>query len=257
MNSSVETERLRLNGRQRLTWFAHFFKAFFYQYHREFGVQIANLLPADGVVIDVGAHSGQFAKLFGRLVPQGAVYAFEPSAYALSILRPVLRWRGFRNVRVVPFGLSDKKGSEVLNLPMKKSGTVGFGNAHIGAETRPVAIAQQIGLITLDDFVAREGLEKVDFIKVDIEGWEVNFLRGALGTIGRFRPILLLEVMEHTLTRVGASPGEIFDLLAPLGYRIFRVRERDGYKMVPVEGFAGSADYFFIAEAEAPRIAAA
>lgn len=246
-----------MSFRQRLTWIAHFFKALAYQYHDRFGSLVAPLIPAGGVVVDVGANSGQFAKLFGRMVPQGTVYAFEPGQYALSILRPVIRLRGFRNVRILPVGLSDSNGSETLNVPLKKSGSMGFGLAHIGAETSGRAVAsQRIELRTLDAFVTAENLSRLDFIKVDIEGWEVNFLRGALKTIERFRPMLLVEVAEHIMNRSGRSPAEIFELLAPFGYRIFRVRAREGYVMVPVDGFEGSADYLFIRPEQASRIAA-
>ena len=219
MTSSSRQPGPRLSFRQRLTWAAHFFKALAYQYHRDFGERVAGLIPSDAVIVDVGAHSGQFAKLFARLAPKGRVYAFEPGAYALSILRPVLRLRGFRNVVVVPLGLSDRPGSETLSLPLKKRGSVGFGLAHIGAEiSGRTTIVQQIALTTLDAFAAEQGLARLDFIKVDIEGWEPHFLRGAAATLARFRPVVMIEVAQpaqpttrhigHTSTRkamVGVS----------------------------------------------------
>ncbi len=68
----------KLSFRQRLTWAAHLFKALAYQYHAELSDQIRPLVPDNGVIIDVGAHSGQHTKIFARLVPHGKVYAFEP-----------------------------------------------------------------------------------------------------------------------------------------------------------------------------------
>lgn len=246
-----------LSFRQRLTWLAHFFKALAYQYHRDFGTRIGPLIPAAGVVLDVGAHSGQFAKLFGRLVPQGTVYAFEPGHYALSILRPVLQLRGFRNVRILPVGLSDRAGAETLNVPLKKSGTMGFGLAHLGEDVSGRQVARQrIELTTLDDFAAAEKLQRLDFIKADIEGMELHFLRGAMATIGRLRPALMLEVVPWALSRVDAVPQDIFDLFAPLGYRVFRTREHDGYRFEPVHGFAGAADYLFVPEEKVPLLPA-
>lgn len=240
-----------LSLRQRLTWGAHLFKALFYQYHEEFADCVAPLLPEDGVVIDVGAHSGQFVKLFSRLVPKGRVYAFEPGSYALSILNPVVKLRRLKNVSLVPAGLSDKDGREVLSAPLKKRGTVGFGLAHIGPESRGVALVHEIHLITLDGFVAQENLLRIDLIKVDIEGWEARFLRGALRTIERFRPMILIEVTEETLRRAGHSSAEIFDMLAPFGYSIFKLHQNGRYEMEQVEGFTGGADYFFVPEAKA------
>ena len=256
LTSSSRQPGPRLSFRQRLTWAAHFFKALAYQYHRDFGERVAGLIPSDAVIVDVGAHSGQFAKLFARLAPKGRVYAFEPGAYALSILRPVLRLRGFRNVVVVPLGLSDRPGSETLSLPLKKRGSVGFGLAHIGAEiSGRTTIVQQIALTTLDAFAAEQGLARLDFIKVDIEGWEPHFLRGAAATLARFRPVVMIEVAQPALERAGAAPEEIFAALAPLDYRIFKTREHDAYRMQPVSGFEGSADYLFVPVEMAGRVA--
>jgi FkbM family methyltransferase len=240
-----------LSFRQRLTWGAHLFKALFYQYHTEFAECVAPFLPEDGVIVDVGAHSGQFAKLFSRLVPKGKVYAFEPGGYALSILRPVIKLRRLKNVTLVSLGLSDEEGQEVLSAPLKKRGTVGFGLAHIGPESRGVALAHEIRLVTLDSFMAGEDLRRLDLIKVDIEGWEVRCLRGAIGTIEQFRPMILVEVTEETLGRVGHSAEEIFDMLAPFGYRIFKLHQNGRCEMEEVEAFTGGADYFFIPKAHA------
>ncbi|MEQ8282260.1 MAG: FkbM family methyltransferase [Parvibaculum sp.] len=255
MSSSPSAGAPALSFRQRLTWGAHLFKALFYQYHREFAARIVPLVPEDGVIVDVGAHSGQFAKLFARMVPRGQVYAFEPGGYALSILRPVARLRRLRNVEIVPAGLSDVPGSEVLNVPLKKRGTLGFGLAHIGAELsgRDV-VSQRIALTTLDLFARERNLTRLDFIKADIEGWEPHFLRGARETIARFRPSLMIEVSPKQLAQSGATQEEIFSAFVPLGYRIFKTREHEGYRLHAAGGFDGSADYLFVPEEKASRL---
>lgn len=246
-----------LNARQRLTWSAHLFKALFYQYHSEFTERIAPLVPEDGVIVDVGAHSGQFAKLFARMVPRGRVHAFEPGGYALSILGPVVRFRRLRNVEIVRAGLSDKPGTEVLHVPLKKRGTLGFGLAHIGAELsgRDV-VSQQIELTTLDLFAHERNLTRLDFVKADIEGWEPHFLRGARETIARLRPSVMIEVSPKQLAQSGSTPAEIFSVFAPPGYRIFRTFEREGYRLHPAQGFEGLADYLFVPEEKAACLAA-
>ena len=73
------------------------------------------------MVFDVGAHAGQFAKLFAGLAPRGVVYAFEPSPYALSVLKPALAFNRVRNVRIIPYGLSDMDGEAVLKTPIKSA----------------------------------------------------------------------------------------------------------------------------------------
>lgn len=229
--------------RRRAGWFAHTWKATTQEHHRELHAVFAPHVPKDAVVFDVGAHAGQFSKLFARLAPQGKVYAFEPSAYARSVLEPALAWNRLHHVEIVPMGLSDTDGELVLHTPIKKRGGLGFGLAHLGGddEQRP-SMTQSVKLTTLDGFVAARGLARLDFIKADVEGWEAHILRGGMYTLAAHRPVMFIEVVDSSLSRAGSSPKEIFDRLTPLGYRSLYA---PGF--TPVDGFAGDGDYLFVA----------
>jgi FkbM family methyltransferase len=236
-----------LTFRQRLTWLAHLFKGVAYQYHRDLGTGIQPLISPDSVIVDVGAHAGQHTKLFARMVPRGHVYAFEPGAYARSILNIVFKVRRFSNVTLLPLGLSDATTTETLHVPLKRHGTMGFGLSHLGPQMdgRETA-SEDIQLTTLDQFVKDHALSRLDFIKVDIEGWEAHFLRGAMASIKRFRPAIMMEVVAPVLARAGATPAEIFNALGALDYAVFATEEHDAYRMMPVEGFSLAADYLFV-----------
>lgn len=246
-----------LSFRQRLTWLAHLYKAVAYQYHRDLGREVQALVPQDAVIIDVGAHAGQHTKLFARMAPKGHVYAFEPGVYARSILDIVFKVRRFANVTLVPFGLSDAVTTETLHVPLKRRGSMGFGLSHIGPQTdgRETA-SEDIHLTTLDKFVEEAGISRIDFIKVDIEGWEAHFLRGAMASIEKFRPAIMMEVIEPILARAGSTPAEIFDALLPLDYAVFATAEHDAYRMKSVDGFTGEADYFFVPKERAHLVKA-
>ena len=110
---------MQLTLRQRATYLAHLHKAIFRSYHAQLLPYLARFIPADGTVIDVGAHAGQFTKIFARLAPQGQVYAFEPASYARSILRGVCAVRRLHNVTVVPAGLGAVAGRFDLDIPLK------------------------------------------------------------------------------------------------------------------------------------------
>jgi hypothetical protein len=89
-------------------------------------------------------------------------------------------------------------------------------------------------------------LSRLDFIKVDIEGWEAHFLRGAKETIARFRPAILIEVAEPILRRAGSTPADIFNALQPLDYAVFETFEHADYRMKPTDGLGRGADYLFV-----------
>jgi FkbM family methyltransferase len=229
--------------RRHADWLAHVLKASTQQHHCELARAFQPYVVRDAVVFDVGAHAGQFSKLFARLAPQGQVFAFEPSAYARSILKPAMAWNRLSHVEIVPMGLSDADGSLVLHTPIKKHGGLGFGLAHLGGDQdgRP-AMTQTVDLTTLDGFFARRSLDRLDFVKCDVEGWEAHMLRGGAKTIAAHRPALFLEVVGTSLERAGSCPGEIWDRLTPLGYRALKAPD-----FRPVSGFSGDGDYLFTA----------
>ncbi len=238
-----------LTYRQNLTLAAHLYKAVFKQYHLALRPMFARYISQDATVFDVGAQAAQFTKQFSALAPKGHVYSFEPGAYARRVLTMAVRLRCLRNVEVVPIGLSDRPGEATLTSPIKKSGSIGFGLSHLGRHQgdQPV-LATTVSLTTLDKFVAENGIQTLDFLKADIEGWEIHMLRGGIHTLERFRPPMLLEISENFLARAGSTPADAWNMLCPLGYRASLVRP-DG-TVTPVDSFAGNEDYLFVADRE-------
>lgn len=232
---------MRLTFRQRSDWVAHVLKAGFQQHHRELIPFFAPHISEDSVIIDVGAHAGQFARLFSGMAPKGQVWSFEPSEYARSVMTSAAAIRRIDNITLVPMGLSDAPGELVLHTPVKKAGGLGFGAAHLGEDdgSRPT-IAQTVRLTTLDAFVAERGIARVDFIKADIEGWELHALRGAEQVLARDEPALFLEVSDAHLVRAGESAQGLFDWLGARGYAAYSTdRQR-------VEIYVEPGDFLFL-----------
>ena len=233
---------VHLSFRQRLTFCAHLFKAVAKQHHRELVPLLERHISVDAVVVDAGAHAGQLTKLFARIARRGQVHAFEPSSYARAVLERVVRWRALANVEVHAVGLSDAPGEAVLRIPVKPSGSLGFGLSNLGPAThdRP-SREETVPLTTLDTFAAERRLHRLDFIKADLEGWEGRLLAGASVALDKYRPTLMLEVVAAHLARAGDEPADLWRLLAPLGYAAYRLPALD-----PVEAFAGDGDYLFV-----------
>ena len=80
-----------------------------------------------------------------------------------------------------------------------------------------------IDSVTLDEFVKEKRLDKIDFVKVDIEGFEMNFLQGAKETIKQFKPKLFFEIDEKKLIQQKTSPEELVEEIRFLGYKILDI----------------------------------
>ncbi len=213
---------------------AHLWKAVTQQHHRELLPVFARCVPRDAIVLDVGAHAGQFTKLFSGLARDGRVYAIEPGSYARAILRSAIWARRLGNVAVVPVALGAEPRLERLNIPVKASGAMGFGLSHFGAaETRwPRVETEPVAQTTIDALVAGLALDRLDFIKADIEGGELRMLHGARHSLERFRPRLLLELTGGHLARAGDTLADAFAFIAARGYRAFALDEHGGFAAV-------------------------
>ncbi|MGC2415987.1 MAG: FkbM family methyltransferase [Stellaceae bacterium] len=209
-------------GRVTPAFFAHLFKAVTKQHHRELIPLFRSLLRDDAVIFDVGAHAGQFTKLFSRIAPNGFVFAFEPQSYARRIIATAIRLNRLKNVALLPIALGEVPGVALLSLPIKSSGSYGFGLAHLAAAVgeRDFEI-EAVAVATLDQCVAALALDRLDLVKADIEGAELTMLKGACGTLERLRPALYLELDEGHLARCGETLAEAWDFLAQRGYRAF------------------------------------
>lgn len=139
--------------------------------------------PGD-VVLDAGGCWGDTALYFASLVgPAGRVYTFEFNPESLEILRANLALNPelAERIEVVELALWDRSGDK---LEFAQAGRMTALVPDGGDETHGVST------ITIDDFVEQQGLDRVDFVKMDVEGAELNLLRGAGQSIARFAPKL-------------------------------------------------------------------
>lgn len=137
-------------------------------------------LPADAVVLDVGGNIGLTALLLAGLCPDGEVHAFEALPRNAGYLRQNVRLNEQRNCTVVEAAVGDTIGRAAVS---------GSGSA---AQVAPDA-SGDVPLTTLDSYAGQRGMTRLDFIKIDVEGYEPAVLEGAAGLIERFRPPILME----------------------------------------------------------------
>ena len=231
-------------GRITAGLFAHLFKAVFKQHHRDMRPLLAPLIPEDAVVFDVGAHAGQYTKLFAHLARRGRVYAIEPQSYARRILRTAIRFNRLRNVEILPLALGATPAAATLTIPVKASGSYGFGLAHLGPHTRAgTAETETVKVTTLDALATTLGLTRLDFIKADIEGWEQAMVESGQTTLARFKPSLFIELNEEHLKRAGGSVAALWQMLIELGYGAYAGHPGGAALDAPCQG-----DVLFLSE---------
>lgn len=197
----------------------------------ELELQVLRRLPRKSlrIVVDVGAAVGEYSWLLSRKARR--VYAFEPypAHYAVLAALPHPRLRLERKA------LGAIASSAQLRIPLFAGNTAASRRATL-EEHNTLDDAQgqrivDIEVVPLDEYLRRRGdLDQIDLIKIDVEGYETQVLRGALETLKTSRPTILMEIeIRHNPTY-----AEAFDLLMALGYQAYYTP--DGRRMQQVTG---------------------
>lgn len=182
----------------------------------------APLLEPGAIVLDVGANMGAHTLHFARLVGlNGQVHAFEPTGFAFAKLRRNLALNPAYSPVVFPHqvflvGQESEKmpGAVFASWPVNRD-TTGVDPVHLG-RTMSAAGA---GTTTGDAYCSARGLQRLDLVKIDVDGHELSVLRGLHSTLRRFRPRILIEFAPFVFD--GLSRGsfdELISFLAALGY---------------------------------------
>jgi FkbM family methyltransferase len=174
------------------------------------------------MVLDVGAHNGLYTLLAHKRVgPQGRVIAFEPSPREQKRLRLHLRMNGVSSLRVEPVALGASEGTADLYVPQGRS--TSFNSLRPPVVSEPVKRVP-VPVITLDGYLAKAHITAVDFVKLDVEGAELDILKGAAALLSATpRPVFLCELADIRTEPWGYSSVAIYDLLAECGYRWYAI----------------------------------
>ncbi len=189
------------------------------------------LIQPGQTVLDIGANIGAHTLQFARLVsPWGQVYAFEPTAYAFSKLKQNVQLNRelstcieLRRCFLAATAAEGPPPKVYSSWPL-----VGAGDerqrTHLGA----LKSTEGASVTSVDRFVAEAGLKRLDWIKLDVDGYEIDVLRGAGSALRFLRPKLIMELAPHCFGELGFDFGELVGLLQRHGYRmreLFSARE--------------------------------
>ena len=167
---------------------------------------------SDWICIDAGANVGYYSVLMGRLAPRGSVYAFEPTSNA-DLLRDNLIANGSTNVELVEMALAART----------------YNGADLIYETwGEPAIELDASFVTVDRFVQDRGLSRLDLMKIDVDGFDLEVLWGAEETLARFSPRVVVE-LNHALATRGHSVPDALEWMAARGYQDVLVLDGENF----------------------------
>lgn len=194
-------------------------------------------IGAGDICLDVGANIGWFTTLFSKLVGnRGEVHAFEPVPETFDLLKEnVALNESAANVFLNNFALGDEEKTSDIhifeNMPM--------GHSSLAAKAGQNSVTVSAQLKTLDSYLRERKIERVDFVKVDIEGAEMMFLSGAGKLFEQATPpVIFMEMALETTKEFGYFPNDLIVFLREKAdYKFYALDETDE-KLIEIDAFS-------------------
>jgi FkbM family methyltransferase len=179
---------------------------------------VKNQINKGDVVIDVGANIGYYALIFAGLVGEnGKVFAFEPDPDNFALLNKNVKENKFKNVVLINKAVSDKSGKTTLYLSENNKGD---HRIYDSGEKRKSIV---VNVVCLDDFL-KDKKDKINFIKMDIQGAEGNAIKGMLGLIKNNNKIkILTEFWPMGLNNFNFSARNFLKIIEDCGFSFYDV----------------------------------
>lgn len=184
------------------------------QYERDNTLLFSKILKPGWRVVDVGAYIGYYSVHFAKLVgAKGEIFAFEPNTYSNRLLTRNIKLQNVKNVQINKMALGDRKRRASFYMNAPESSLIKENVDYIGVE--------EVAVTTLDEALKDQ---KVDFIKMDVQGYEYNILLGAKKVIAN-NPNLMWHIEFWLQGLIGAkcAPIKLLNFLKKSGYRIYIV----------------------------------
>jgi len=182
-------------------------------YEKEQTSFMCKIIKKEDCCLDLGSHVGFFTMLFARLVGKdGKVFSFEPVKEGHNFQKKSVKKNRFSNIKLFNFALGDVVEDKKAYV-FSDSGMARFDRSILGLEESQQTDIFQIR--TLDSISEVTKLEKLDFMKIDIEGFEYRALLGGKNTIKKYKPNMLIEIHSRD------NYEGIYSLLRELDYKLY------------------------------------
>lgn len=212
----ILNQLFKIHGDQRDAYFRSIIASG--EYNEPLVNTFLTLIDHDSVCLDIGANLGLTSLLLSSLARKGRVYAFEPNPWTFEMLRVNLAANQFSNVSCHNLALSDAPGQ--LSFRSNEGMLAGSFAIREGSflftndRFRDLITVEAI---SVDAFVEERKLDRLDFLKIDVEGFELEVLAGCAKTLQRYRPTVLVEFNSGTLVRFAdVSPRNALDRIHSL-----------------------------------------
>lgn len=182
---------------------------------------VKRLLKKTGIAIDIGSNIGCWTLILSKLLNEGKVYSIEPSSTFNLLTNTMKANAALKNVLAYHIAL----GKDTESKYIVEAGMENRGLSHLVTSADS---GLKVDQVRLTDFFHSENLNRIDFIKLDVEGMEWEVIQGGTDILNTYKPLLLIEFCESNLNTYNSSIAQVMNALQPLGYSYFYKAGRQG-----------------------------
>jgi FkbM family methyltransferase len=196
-----------------------------YVVERNITVYFRQLLKPGMVFVDIGANIGYYSLMASKIVgSNGKVFSFEPWSRNRAILEENIKLNSFSNISIIPKAVSNEENYSV-KIYLPKDNMCGMGSLQKLNDENYTDEFELTPTTTFQSFLNTYKPGRVDVIKIDVEGSELNVLKGMSNSLEdkNFNPIILVELAKSSLAKFSATIRDVIDSLTNYGFKAYKI----------------------------------
>ena len=225
-------------------------------YEPWFAAFMDRILKSDHpVIVDVGVNIGQTILKIASIKNNLTYIGFEPNPTSYAYTRKLIQANNLKNYKLYPLGLAEK----FEMLPLYGDNDYAAGASIISNFRKNVSKYNNVQYVAVaegDSIMCKEDIDTIDFLKVDVEGAELEVMKGFTTTVEKFRPTVMLEILpvysleDENGKRRKTRQDELLQLMKNYNYTAFLIHEKTAtiqpITNIPIHSDMGKTNYFFI-----------
>ncbi|CAI3225674.1 FkbM family methyltransferase [Clostridium neonatale] len=205
-------------------------------------LKLLGMLDNESVIFDIGANLGWYTLNLKKDMKTRKIYSFEPIKETFDKLKQNLYINEIDENNIFNFGFFNENKKIEFFYDILASGASSL------ADLREVKTTQKVecNVRRMDDFVKDENINRIDFIKCDVEGSELFVYQGGIESIDRFKPIVFSEMLRKWSNKFGYHPNDIINLFTKIGYQCYVINDKKLKLFTKVDENTIETNYFFL-----------
>jgi FkbM family methyltransferase len=216
----------------------------FDMYEKDDSEMLFKLINDGDTIFDIGANIGWYSNHLAKKFRNSTIYSFEPIPETFNQISANIELNGATNIRLNNLALSSKKEK----LTFYYSPTITGASSSQNITENQTMTKLELEAETIDNFINTNSIDKLDFVKCDVEGAEYFVYQGGFETFKNKKPIIFTEMLRKWAAKFGYHPNDIINFFSQFGYKCFVVNKGKLKTVDKVDEQTLETNFFFLNE---------